>query len=378
MDFAGPFPVAGEGKWDMIMIVVDKLSKRCHLVPSRSTHAAPDTARRFFDEIVRLHGLPKVIVSDRDVKFTSSFWRTLLGRFKTRLALSTAYHPQTDGQSERMVRTVKEMLRSVINHKQNDWVEHLTAVEFADNNSVHPSTKMTPFELDLGYHPCGMYSYLSESTAEVQTTTDFIEALSAMQIAAHESLEKARQLQASNVNKNRPKPTVYQAGDSVMLSTRFINPPFLKGTGSRKLKAKYVGPFKVLRQISPTSYEIDLPESIKAHRVINLEYLKDFHKNPERFSSRTVPPPEPIVSDLHDEPEYEVESIKDHRYTKQGNTEYLVSWLGYPPWEDSWQPAENLEGAQDAVADYWKRHESHTSRSVPQRSSRPRINAHSN
>jgi transposase InsO family protein len=358
MDFAGPFATSGEGKWDMIMIVVDKLSKRCHFVPSRSNDAAPDTAKRFFDSIVRLHGIPCVIVSDRDVKFTSAFWRTLFNRFGTKLALSTAYHPQTDGQSERMVRTVKEMLRSVINHKQNDWVDHLTAIEFAYNNSVHPSTQMTPFELDLGYHPRGLYSYLSDATADVQTTTEFIEALHARQVAAHESLEKTRQTQASAVNQGRPRPTMYQAGDHVMLSTRFINPPFLKGSGSRKLKAKYVGPFEVIRKVSPTSYELDLPESIKSHPVINLEYLKDFHESPERFASRDVPPPEPIISTADNEPEYEVDHIKDHRYTKTGQLEFLVSWLGYPPWEDSWQPADNLEGAQEAVADYWSKHSS--------------------
>jgi hypothetical protein len=358
MDFAGPFAVSGEGKWDMIMIVVDKLSKRCHFVPSRSNDAAPDTAKRFFDSIVRLHGIPRIIVSDRDVKYTSAFWGTLFTRFGTKLALSTAYHPQTDGQSERMVRTVKEMLRSVINHKQNDWVDHLTAIEFAYNNSVHPSTQMTPFELDLGYHPRGMYSFLSDTTAEVQTTTEFIENLNARQLAAQESLEKTRQSQASAVNKGRPRPTMYNAGDLVMLSTRFVNPPFLKGSGSRKLKAKYVGPFKVLRIVSSTSYELDLPDSIKAHPVINLEYLKDFHESPERFAYRDIQAPEPIISTADDEPEYEVDHINDHRYTHTGQLEYLVSWLGYPPWEDSWQPAENLEGAQEAVADYWSKHPS--------------------
>jgi transposase InsO family protein len=336
MDFAGPLTVSGEGKWDMIMLVVDKLSKRCHLVPAKSTDGAPDTAKRFFDSIVRLHGLPAVIVSDRDVKFTSAFWKTLFERFGTKLALSTAYHPQTDGQSERMVRTVKEMLRSVINHKQSDWVEHLTAIEFAYNNSVHPSTKMTPFELDLGYHPRGLYACLSDSAYEVQTTTDFIETLQARQTAAHESLEKTRQTQASSVNKGRPKPTTYQVGDLVMLSTKFVNPPFLKGSGSRKLKAKYVGPFKVLRRISPTCYELELPDTVKAHPVINLEYLKDYHETPERFGSREEPPPEPITSSLHDEPEYEIDNIKDHRYTKKGALQYL-------------------EGAREAVDEYWKK-----------------------
>lgn len=286
MDFAGPFAVSGEGKWDMIMIVVHKLSKRCHFVPSRSNDAVPHTAKRFFDSIVRLHGIPCVIVSDRDVVFTSAFWRTLFNRFGTKLALSTAYRPQTDGQSERMVPTVKEMLKSVINHKQTDRVHHLTASELAYNNSVHPSTQVTPFELDLGYRPRGMYSDLSDTKAEVQTTTEFNESLNARQIAAHESLEKNRQTQASAMNRSRARPTVYKAGDLVMLSTRFVNPPFLKGSGSRKLKAKYVGPFKVVRKVSSTSYELDRPDSIKDHPGINLQYLKDYHESPARFPSR--------------------------------------------------------------------------------------------
>jgi hypothetical protein len=265
MDFAGPFVCSGEGKWDMIMLVIDKLTKRCHLVPSKSTDTAANIAREFFDSTVRLHGLPSVIVSDRDTKFTSHFWRTLFERYGTKLALSTYYHPQTDGQSERMVRTVKEMLRSVVNHKQDNWVEQLTSIEYAYNNSVHPSTSMTPFELDLGYHPKGMYSFLPETMVEVQSTTDFIELMKSTQTIAHEYLEKAGCDQAAQANKGRPKPTLYRQGDLVMLSTKYINPPFLKGGGSRRLKAQYVGPFRVLRQIGATSYELDLPANVDAH-----------------------------------------------------------------------------------------------------------------
>jgi hypothetical protein len=356
MDFAGPFVPSGEGKWDMIMLVIDKMTKRCHLVPSKSTDTASSTARRFFDSIVRLHGLPAIIVSDRDSKFTSLFWRTLFDRYGTKLALSSSYHPQTDGQSERMVRTVKEMLRSVVNHKQDNWTDQLSSIEYAYNNSVHPSTNMTPFELDLGFHPRGMYSFLSDTTTEVQSTTDFIEALTASQTTAHEYLEKTRQAQANQVNKGRPKPTNYDEGDLVMLSTKYINPPFLQGAGSRKLKAKYVGPFKVLRRISPTSYEIDLPANIHVHPVINLEYLKDYHPTPDRFSARDVPPPEPIESAAGAEPEYEVDHIKDHRTTKKQGLQYLVSWLNYPPEEDSWEPADNLAGsAQEAIDEYWRK-----------------------
>lgn len=136
MDFAGPFVPAGEGSWDMVMIVVCKLSKRAHFIPSKKSDAAPDTARRFFDTVVKLHGIPKTIVSDRDTKFTSMFWATLFERFGTKLAVSSAYHPQTDGQTERMVRTMKEMLRGAINHKQTDWIDKLSALELAYNNAV--------------------------------------------------------------------------------------------------------------------------------------------------------------------------------------------------------------------------------------------------
>lgn len=117
---------------------------------------------------------------------------------------------------------------------------------------------MKPFEEDLGYHPRGMYSFLSDTTGEMQSTTDFIEAPKSSQSIAQEYLEKARQAHAAQVNKGRPKPTLYNEKGLVMLSTKYIDPPFLKETGSRKLKAKYAGPFSVVRRISPTSYEIRL------------------------------------------------------------------------------------------------------------------------
>jgi hypothetical protein len=199
-----------------------------------------------------------------------------------------------------------------------------------------------------------MYSFLSDTTVEVQSTTDFIEALKSSQTIAQEYLEKARQAQAAQVNKGRPKPTLYKEGDLVMLSTNYISPPFIKGAGSRKLKAKYVGPFTVLRKVSPTSYELDLPANVHAHPVVNLEYLKDYHPTPVRFAAREVPPPAPIEGG-EGEPEYEVDHIKDHRRTKRNGVQYLVSWLNYPPEEDSWEPAENLTGAQEAIDDYWKR-----------------------
>jgi transposase InsO family protein len=153
MDFAGPFNISGKESWGMVQLVWDKMTGRVHLIHSRQKDTAVDTARRFFEGIVRLHGMPMTIVSDRDPKFTSIFWKSLFERLGTKLAMSSAYRPQTDGQTERMVRTAKKMLRSVVNHKHSNWSKQLAAIEFAYNNSVHPSTRLSPFELDIGYHP---------------------------------------------------------------------------------------------------------------------------------------------------------------------------------------------------------------------------------
>jgi len=142
---------------------------------------APDTARRFFDGLVRLHGMAPVIVPDRDPNFTSLFWSTLFERFATRVAVSSVNHPQSDGQTERMVRTLKEMLRSCVGHQQSDWTDKLAALEFAYNNSVHPSTSLTPFELDLGLHPKTPYSLIIETAKDVDAVDDFAQRLENLQ-----------------------------------------------------------------------------------------------------------------------------------------------------------------------------------------------------
>src|SRR6266511_685843 len=128
--------------------MVDRLSKRDHFEPTVTTATAPDTAKLFFSSIFRLHGLPRAIVSDRDSKFTSRFWQELFRLLGVKLAMSTAFHPQTDGQTERANRTLEDMLRAFVNYRQTNWDECLPAAEFAYNNSLQASTGYTPFFLD--------------------------------------------------------------------------------------------------------------------------------------------------------------------------------------------------------------------------------------
>src|ERR1051325_4161804 len=152
MDFIVQLPKTPRG-YDAITVFVDRLSKRAHFIPCTTDITAPGVAKLFFENIFRLHGLPKTIISDRDPKFTSKFWTALFKLLETKLAMSTAFHPQTDGQTERMNRTLEEMLRAYTTYHQNQWDECLSATEFAYNNSKQTSTGQTPFELDNGQHP---------------------------------------------------------------------------------------------------------------------------------------------------------------------------------------------------------------------------------
>lgn len=332
MDFAGPFPPSGEGKWDKVIVIVDKLTKRAHFVPSKATDTAVHTATRFFDNVVKLHGMPKTIVSDRDAKFTSAFWTTLASRYGTQLAMSSSYHSQTDGQSERMVRTPKDMLRSAVSHQQTDWTRHFAPLEFAYNNAWHPSTKMTPFELDLGYHPRTPYSVMLQDTPDVASVADFTQHIETLQNLATAHLEKARQVQAMSVNACRPKPTAFQVGDHVLLSTRYTRPTFMRQSGNKKLRPKFIGPFEIIRRVGQTSYELDLPAGMKVHSVINIEYLREYHRSAERFGSRDTH--RRLNTDgLIGEPE--VQEIRGHRLSR-GITQLLVHYTDTADIDDAW------------------------------------------
>src|SRR4051812_36677803 len=151
MDFISQLPRTKSGH-DCIAVIVDKLSKLSHLIPTTTNVTASQFAVQFVNEIVRLHGVPKHIVSDRDSKFTSHFWRHLMKCLGVELRLSTSFHPQTDGQTERTNRTLETILRNFVNQKNNNWNEFLSTTEIAINNSKQASTKFSPFFLNFGYN----------------------------------------------------------------------------------------------------------------------------------------------------------------------------------------------------------------------------------
>ena len=147
----GPLPKS-KG-YDYLLVVIDRFTSQVHLLPTTTHATAKAVVWLFFTEIVRLHGMPESIVSDRDPKFTSKFWKELHRLMGTKLLMSTSFHPQTDGATERANHSIGQVLRALVCNSQNDWAEHCPMVEFALNSSVSASTGYAPFELNYGYIP---------------------------------------------------------------------------------------------------------------------------------------------------------------------------------------------------------------------------------
>jgi hypothetical protein len=172
MDFITQLPCT-KSRFDTIVVFIDTFSKMVHLVPSWTTATAPEMVKIFFDQVFKLHGLPSLIISDRDAKFTSWFWQSLFHTMGTCLAMSTAYHPQTDGQTERANCTLEDMLHAFVNYHQDDWDSLLSAAEFMCNNAPNTSTQMTPFWLCYGQDPSDPYSQITTFPNSIPVAADF-------------------------------------------------------------------------------------------------------------------------------------------------------------------------------------------------------------
>lgn len=338
MDFVSHLGKTKAG-YDSVLVVVDKLTKTLSLLPTTTEVTAPQAAQLFFNGVVRYHGLPRVIISDRDPRFTSGFWQSLYSLLGTKLAMSTAFHPETDGQSERAVRTVVDMLRCFASdHKQ--WDEQLSLVEFAYNNSVNPSTGFSPFYMlysqDVESPATIPMAELREATAN-ETASDFISTNQAIISKAREMLQHAQDRQTEYANRKR-REYEFSVGDQVLLSTANLS---LKDSAIKKLSPKWCGPFKIVHKINATAYKLQLPKKMRMHPVFHASLLKPYVAS-TKFSGRVTRPP-PLLDIGPDV--YLVEKILKRRVRSVGRAkqvEYLVLWQGYPEHEATWESASSL------------------------------------
>ena len=253
MDFVDPLPESGnrDGLFDSITVVICLLTSMVHLIPSRTNYSASQLAELIFEHIYKLHGLPKNIISDRDVLFTSTFWKQLHRLIGTKLRLSSAYHPQSDGSTERANRTITQMLRQCVSPNQKDWVAKLPAIEFAINSARLESTGFAPFFLNTGRMPRTML-WESKLTTEFPAVREFALQKKMAIMAAHDSILSARIKQTRDANRKR-RAVPFKEGDLVYLSSKNIS--FAKGL-ARKLIPKYVGPYRILQDFNNSSFKL--------------------------------------------------------------------------------------------------------------------------
>jgi hypothetical protein len=347
MDLITDLPPTARGH-DAVVTIVDKLSKLVHFAPTTKTVDAPELARIFTETWHKHHGTPNVIISDRDPCFQGHFWKAYFGKLGTQLRFSTAFHPQTDGQSERANRTLEQVLRHFVSPRQDNWDEPLALAEFAINDSINPSTGYTPFYLAYGQeaqHPVDIAAHVNVPAADVQAS-DIEVAIEHAKLKLREA--HARQAQYAN---QRRKDVTYSVGDKVYLSTPNL---YLPSSMSRKFTAHYLGPFRVEKVVNPVTYKLELPTTMRIDPVFNVSLLKP-SKTCDEFTNRQEPTPiQPAVAEDN---QWYVETLLDKSIrTHHGKRipHYLVRWKGFGPEDDSWIPHTAIE--QSLIADYEASH----------------------
>ena len=351
MDFIGPLP-ATDRKFDAITVFVDKLTKLAHFVPSTTSATAVDVAHQFFDNIFKLHGLPTSIISDRDTRFTSRFWQELHKLLDVKLALSTAYHPQTDGQTEVMNKTLKTMLRAFIDNKQSNWDQLLPSLEFAYNNAVNASTGYSPFYLNSGQHPRLPIALLGTPTSSVPTVDHFLTEQATTLTLAQDALQRAQDHQEEQANKRR-RDHKYKVGDKILLRATNITIPADSVRPADKLRPQFLGPFTLLEQHSPVTFRVELPPFYKIHDVFHVDTFRPYLPSPESLGIRVAAPPDASIID--GEEEYEVDEVSKYRFYRRQH-QFLVSFKGYGREADEWLPVSNLDNCMDIVTAFKQQH----------------------
>ncbi|KAI2645540.1 Transposon Tf2-9 polyprotein [Labeo rohita] len=328
VDFITDLPASGGNT--CVLVIVDRFSKFCRLIPLKGLTTAWETAQLLFDHVFRPYGLSEDIVSDRGSQFISRVWRAFFRLLGVTVSLSSGYHPQTNGQTERKIQEVGRFLRTFCHGHQSTWNQYLGWAEYAQNSLRQATTGLTPFQCILGFQP-PLFPW-SEEPSDVPAIDYWFRESERVWDEAHQHLQRAVHRQKTNADSRRSEAPVYQVGHRVWLSTRDIR----LHLPSRKLSPKFVGPFTIVEQINPVTYRLQLPPHYRIHPTFHVSLLKPFH-DPLLVSTEPgeEEPPPPIV--VEEGTIYKVKEILDSR-RRGGKLEYLLDWEGYGPEERSWHP----------------------------------------
>ncbi|KAH9650018.1 hypothetical protein KPL70_026202 [Citrus sinensis] len=330
LDFIEGLP-RSEG-WDAILVVVDRLSKYAHFIGLKHPFSAVSVAGIFVREIVRLHGIPQSIISDRDRIFLSHFWSELFKLQGTTLKRSTAYHPQSDGQTEVVNRCLETYLRCFASGKPRSWARWLAWAEYWYNTSFHSSTRCTPFRALYGRDPPPLIRY-EQGAASVSLVEQLMEDRDAILDDLRMQLLRAQQRMKLQADQKRHH-VEFHAGDLVFLKLRPYRQRSLAQRKFEKLAARYYGPFKVLQRIGKVAYKLELPQTAKLHPVFHVSQLRAA-LGVSPFSP-TIPPQLTPELELVVEPE-KLLGVRPKVNGQSGEVEVLVKWKSLPEFEATWE-----------------------------------------
>jgi len=252
-DFITKLPLA-QG-YNSILVVVDRLTKMVHFIPTMEKTSAEGLARLFRDNVWKLHGLPESIISDRGPQLMAGLMRELNEMLGIKSKLSMVFYPQTNGQTERVNQELEQYLRMFINHRQKQWPEWLGTAEFAYNNKVHSSTRTLPFKANYGQDP--RIGFKGRKKREYQGAEKFIEKMKEIQEEAKVVLKKAQEEMKKYADRKRAEVNDYKVGDLVMLSTKDLKYQMV-GRRTDKLTERFVGPYKIKKVVLSNAVELEL------------------------------------------------------------------------------------------------------------------------
>ncbi|KAL0192346.1 hypothetical protein M9458_010642 [Cirrhinus mrigala] len=359
VDFATDLPPSNG--YTTILVVVDRFSKACKLIPLKGLPTALETAEALFQNVFRNFGLPEEIVSDHGPQFISRVWRAFFQLLGVTVSLSSGYHPQTNSQTERKIQEISRYRRTCCSQHQNTWNQYLPWAEYAQNSLRQESTGLTPFQCVLGYQP-PLFPWSGEAS-EVPAVDHWFQESERVWDSAHVHLQRAVRRHTENANVRRlPTPT-YHPGDKVWLSTRDIR----LRLPCKKLSPRYIGPYTIHSQINAVTYRLNLPPQYRISSSFHVSLLKPCIDPVLPPPTEPEPPPPPPQPEIIGDQIYRIQEILQSR-RRGGRLQYLIDWENYGPEERSWVDRDDILDPA-LLAEF---HQQHPEQPAPSGRGRPR------